>query len=171
MSPIADCGFPVVGMAPGADPPRFVLGKEILIQRGPTIPVEIGFNPGLVHPDPATVQAAVAAVHASPPASQLLDALIDTGAGDSCIDEDLATELQLPMVDQIETSGVHGQSKLNVYLGYIRIPSLSYVQYGRFTGARLHAGGQPHKALLGRTILQQMILVYDGRDGSVRLSV
>lgn len=170
MSPIADCGFPPVGLEPGATPPKVVFGKDLLIRKGPTIPVEIGFNPGLVHPDPATVQAAVAAVHASP-AAQLLDALIDTGAGDSCIDEDLATQLQLPMVDQIETSGVHGQSKLNVYLGYIRIPSLSFVQYGRFTGARLNAGGQPHKALLGRTMLNQMILVYDGRDGSVRLSV
>lgn len=171
MSPIADCGFPPVTFDATATPPGIIFGKDLLIRKGPTVPVEIGFNPGLIHPDPAMVQAAVAAVHAAPPASQLLDALIDTGAGESCIDEDLATQLQLPLVDQIQTAGVHGQSKLNVYLGYIRVPSLGFVEYGRFTGARLSAGGQPHRALLGRTMLQQMILVYDGRDGSVRLSV
>jgi len=168
--PIADCGFPPISLDNSVTPPKVVFGKDALIQKGPTVPVEIGFNPGLVHPDPATVQAAVAAVHAAP-AATLLDALIDTGAGDSCIDEDLAVQLQLPLVDQITTAGVHGSSNLNVYLGYIRIPAIGFVQYGRFTGAKLHAGGQPHKALLGRTLLQQMVLVYDGRDGTVRLAV
>jgi hypothetical protein len=30
---------------------------------------------------------------------------------------------------------------------------------------------QPHRALLGRTLFTEMILVYDGRDGSVRLAI
>lgn len=170
MSPIADCGFPPRSIIPGSSPAKLITGLELLIQKGPTIAVEIGFDQGLVHPDPAMVQAAVAAVRATPPAATQVEALIDTGALESCIDEDLATQLDLPMVDQIDASGVHGQSQLNVYLGYIRIISLDYLQYGKFTGARLNAGGQPHKALLGRTVLQGMILVYDGRDGSVRLA-
>jgi hypothetical protein len=32
------------------------------------------------------------------------------------------------------------------------------------------AGGQFHRALLGRTLLQNMLLVYDGRSGSVKLA-
>lgn len=120
MCPIADCGFPPFTVEPAhkeGDPPKIIFGKDMLIQKGPTIPVEIRFNPGLIHPDPAQVQAAVAAVHATPVPAKLLDALIDTGAGDSCIDETLAKELQLPLVDEINTPGVHGASKLNVYLG------------------------------------------------------
>jgi hypothetical protein len=38
-------------------------------------------------------------------------------------------------------------------------------------GVRLRAGNQPHQALIGRTLLAAMVLVYDGRDGSVRLAV
>lgn len=169
MSPVADCGFPQFSFVPGSNPPQILLGKDVLAQKGPTIPVEIGFNVGLTNPDPAIVQAAIVAVHAAAP-PQLLDALIDTGAGQSCIDEDVATQLQLPLVDQVEQSGVHGSAKLNRYLGYIRIPSLNFLEYGLFTGARLQAGGQPHKAIIGRTVLLRMILVYDGRDGSVRLA-
>ena len=38
-------------------------------------------------------------------------------------------------------------------------------------GVKLKAGNQPHQALLGRALFQGMLLVYDGRDGSVRLAV
>lgn len=174
MSPIADCGFPPIIVVPNTDPnqpPTIIPGPVQLVQKGPTVPVVIGFDPSLFHPDQATVQAAIAAVQAAAPPAQLLEALIDTGATESCIDEGLANELQLPIVDQVDASGVGGQHKLNLYLGYIRIVPLNFMQYGRFIGAKLSEGGQPHKALLGRTLLQRMILVYDGRDGSVRLSI
>ena len=75
------------------------------------------------------------------------------------------------MVDQVTSAGVGGSHQLSVYLGFIRIIPLNFVQYGRFTGAKLAADGQPHRALLGRTLLQGMILVYDGRVGTVRLAV
>lgn len=168
--PIADCGFPAISVEPNTNPPILIYGADKLIQKGPTVSVEIGFDPGLMHPDPVKVQAAVAAVNSAPPA-KLLDALIDTGAYDSCIDEDLAQKLELPLVDQVTTAGVGGQHQLNVYLGYIRIVPLNLVQYGRFTGAKLQAGGQPHMALIGRTVMKGMVLVYDGRDGTVRLAV
>jgi len=99
------------------------------------------------------------------------EALIDTGARDSCIDEELAKELQLPLIDQAPASGIDGMNTFNVYLGHIRIAALGFLQYGRFMGVKLKAGGQPQQALLGRTLLQSMILVYDGRDGTVRLAV
>ena len=142
----------------------------MLVATGPTIAVEIGFNQDLFHADPAVVQQAIASAHAQPPA-QLVDALIDTGAVESCIDEDLAKELQLPLIDQAEGSGIGGTEKFNIYLGYIRIAALGFLQYGRFMGVRLRAGKQPHQALLGRSVFKDMILVYDGRDGSVRLAI
>jgi predicted aspartyl protease len=169
--PIADCGFPAAFTVPGTDPPQVVSGRDLLIQHGPTAWVEIGFNPDLFHADVAVVQRAIATVQAQPVSNQLVGALIDTGATESCIDEELAQELQLPLIDRQDGSGIGGTDQFNVYLGHIRIAALRFVQYGRFMGVKLTAGDQPHRALLGRTLLQGMILVYDGRDGSVRLAV
>jgi predicted aspartyl protease len=138
--------------------------------KGPTTAVEIGFNQDLFHSDAAIVQQAIASAHAQPP-SRLVEALIDTGATDSCIDEELAKELQLPLIDHWDGSGIGGTEKFNVYLGHIRIAALGFIQYGRFMGVKLRAGKQPHQALLGRTVFRDMILVYDGRDGSVRLAI
>jgi len=100
---------------------------------------------------------------------QNVPALIDTGAGESCIDEDLAQQLQLPLINQVQTSGVHGPGQLNVYLAYIAIPALNTTQAGAFVGAKLTAGGQIHQALIGRTFLKDALLVYDGRSGSVKI--
>jgi predicted aspartyl protease len=97
-------------------------------------------------------------------------ALIDTGATMSCIDDQLAQQLGLPLINQVQSPGVHGSAPLNVYLAYLLIPSLSVAQTGEFIGANMAAGGQFHRALLGRTLLQNMLLVYDGRSGSVKLA-
>jgi hypothetical protein len=165
---IADCGFapiiPIVG--PGGQV-QIRTGQQMLAIKGPTILVEVDFDASIFHADPAKIQAAIAAKPAAP---QLVEALIDTGAMESCIDEDLAIALQLPLIDEGEASGVGGKDKFNVYLGHIRIAALNYFQFGRFLGAKLQKGNQPHKAILGRTVLQGMILIYDGRNGSCKLA-
>lgn len=166
--PIADCGFPPYQVL-GTTPPRVMTGAQALIAKGPTAAVEIGFNPGLFQPDPGAVKQAVASIGAQPPAL-LVEALIDTGARESCIDEELAKQLQLPLVDRWKCSGVGGQEEFDVFLGHVRIAALGFIQFGRFLGARLRAGNQPHQALLRRTVLASMILLYDGRDGSVKLA-
>jgi predicted aspartyl protease len=168
--PIASCGFAPFVVVPGTNPPRVIPGRDALVFKGPTTAVEIGFNPDLFHADPAIVQQAIAVAHGQP-LSQLVEALIDTGASDSCVDEELAQQLQLPLIDHQDGSGIGGTEKFNVYLGHIRIAALGYIQYGRFMGVKLKAGNQPHQAILGRTVFRDMILVYDGRDGSVRLAV
>jgi predicted aspartyl protease len=169
--PIVEGGFPAtVAVTLPDGSVQNVTGQMMLIAKGPTIQVEVGFEPGIFHPDPAQVQAAIAAVAAAP-AAQLVEALIDTGAGDCSIDEDLAQQLKLPLVDKQDGSGIGGREKFNVYLGHIRISSLGHIQYGRFMGVKLAAGGQPHRVLLGRTMLQSMILVYDGKTGNVKIAV
>lgn len=168
--PIANCGFPLATPVPGTDPPQFISGRDALVMKGPTTGVEIGFNPDFFHSDPAAQQQHFATALAQP-AAKLVEALIDTGASDSCIDEELAQQLQLPLIDQEDGSGIGGKETFNVYLGHIRIVALGIIQYGRFMGVKLRAGNQPHQALLGRTLFQGMILFYDGRDGSVRLAV
>jgi predicted aspartyl protease len=142
----------------------------MLIMKGPTTMVEVDFDANLFHNDPVQVQAAVAA-RPQPAAPQLVEALIDTGAGESCIDEDLAQALQLPLIDEGEASGVGGKEKFNIYLGHIRIVALNHFQYGRFMGVRLQQGGQPHKAILGRSLMQNMLLFYDGKTGTCKLAL
>lgn len=150
---IADCGFPPLLSIPDTDPPETVPGRDLLVQHGPTAWVEIGFSAELFDPDADVVRRAIADIHAQPISNQLVGALIDTGATESCIDEELAQQLQLPLIDRQHGSGIGGIEQFNVYLGHIRIAALGYLQYGRFMGVRLAAGEQPHRALLGRTLL------------------
>ena len=97
-------------------------------------------------------------------------AFIDTGASESCIDEDIAIQLQLPVVDIIQIAGVGGAQEHNVYAAEVTIPGLEFKQYGRFAGVHLLDGGQQHGVLLGRSFLQTMIMVYDGRRGHVSIA-
>jgi hypothetical protein len=161
--PIVEVGFAGLPIAGAAD---------ALERLGPTIHVEIGFNPMTfatlagVAPPPAVPQGAPLI----PP--QLVPALIDTGAQQSMIDEALAVQLALPLVNQQPVAGVGGQHVANVYLAHIFIPSLGgQGQFGAFMGAHLQAGGQLHRALIGRTLLRNTLLIYDGERGSVRISI
>jgi hypothetical protein len=137
--PIVEVGFAASAVA---SPP------DALVAIGPTISVEIGFEP--------TTYAALAGGRApvviqpgqtfAPP--QLVPALIDTGAQQSMIDEALATQLGLPLINQQPVSGVGGAHTANVYLAHLVIPVLGgNAQFGAFMGAQLSAGGQFHKAL------------------------
>jgi hypothetical protein len=161
--PIVEVGFAgLPGIANAADALVFV---------GPGITVEIGFDPTTFAtlagiPIPAPVPGAVPA----PTIPQVVLALIDTGAQQSMIDEALAIQLALPLVNRQPYAGVGGPGTANVYLAHITIPLLGTTQYGAFMGAQLQAGGQSHLALIGRTLLRGTLLVYDGEKGSVRIA-
>jgi predicted aspartyl protease len=125
---------------------------------GPSILVDIGF-------DPAWRAGKI-------PASTDRDivALIDTGAQECFIDCDLAGYLRLPMVDRREVAGSLGKHEVDVYLAQIYIPTLDFIQYGKFAGAYLNRGGLQYGILMGRTFLEKFVLVYDGRSGRVTLT-
>lgn len=146
----ADCGF--------SDDAES--GSSLLSRFGPTLGVRIGFDP------------AFRPAGQAPPAlpADQLPALVDTGAAQSCIDNDLALVRHLPVVDRQEIAGAHGSAEVNMYLGQIRVPSLQVTIYGRFAGVALRAGGQAHFALIGRTFLRYFAMTYDGRTGIVTLS-
>jgi predicted aspartyl protease len=144
------CGFDdILGGATGGD---------LLIFYGPTLVVNIGFDP------------AYKAGGVPVPGIIGISALVDTGATESCIDSALASQLNLPIVDRRMISGVHGRQEVNIHLAQVHIPSLAHTIYGAFAGVHLVAGGQPHKALIGRTFLQGYTMVYEGRTGTVTLS-
>ena len=143
--------MPTVNLAP--------TNPDELVVVGPTLEVQIGFDPG--HwPNGASLPAVP---------QTLYPALLDTGAFTSCIDADLASELDLIVVDRQWISGVGGSLEVNVYAAQFVIPSLPWVIYGEFAGVNLQAGGQRHAALIGRTFLRHQRLVYDGRTGTVTL--
>jgi hypothetical protein len=135
-------------------------GCDLLRLNGPTLLVDIGFDPNF-QPNPGAVPA---------PGVRGLPALVDTGASESCIDNLLATALKLPIVDRRFISGSAGSHQVNVYLAQVHIPSLAFTIYGRFAGVDLVAGGQAHGALIGRLFLSAFTMIYEGRTGTVILS-
>jgi predicted aspartyl protease len=97
-------------------------------------------------------------------------ALVDTGAMESCIDSDLAMQVNLPIVDRRHIAGAHGAKEVNVHLAHIHVPSLAFTLHGLFCAVDLAAGGQRHRALIGRTFLKHFTMIYEGRTGTVTLS-
>ncbi len=99
-----------------------------------------------------------------------IQALVDTGASESCIDNLLAVQLNLPIVDRRPISGVRGSHTTNMYLAQIQVPALKFNINGIFAGVELKDGLMVHSALIGRTFLQNFIMIYEGQTGSVTLS-
>src|ERR1035437_1055782 len=131
------CGFNSV--------PGGTSGGDLLVSFGPTLAVNIGFDAGW---NPATMGSVPT------PGITGIHALVDTGASESCIDSLLATQLNLPVVDRRSIAGIGGSQEVNVYLAQVHIPALNWTIYGLFSGVHLAAGGQQHRALIGRTFLQ-----------------
>ena len=132
----------------------------MLVQYGPTLNVDIGFDPNLQPNDIGLPDLAIKGVHA----------LVDTGATASCIDSGLAMGLNLPIIDRQKVGGIGGEHEVNMHLAHIVVPGLGKCISGAFAGVNLIAGGQPHVALIGRTFLQHFTLVYEGRTGAVSIT-
>jgi predicted aspartyl protease len=138
--------------APGESP------ADLLLRFGPTVWVDIGLKsragPGS-EPDLP---------------EKRVKALIDTGAGGDCIDEELARKLRLPIHDEGEISGVGGRHRAFIYTARIYIPGLKKLLFQPFTGVKLYEGEQWHRVILGRSFLRQYKLAYDGRTGEAHIS-
>lgn len=97
-------------------------------------------------------------------------ALIDTGAGGDCIDDELARRLGLPVTDEGEISGVGGRQHAFIYTARVYVPTLDRLLFQPFTGVKLEEGGQWHRLILGRTFLRHYRMDYDGASGQVEIS-
>jgi hypothetical protein len=147
------CGFD--------DIPGGGTGRQLLVAYGPTRMTDIGFDPAFQIGKPPLIPV---------PGMRGIQALVDTGASESCIDSLLAARLNLPVVDRRVISGVHGRQEVQIHLAQVHVPTLAFTIYGTFAGVHLVSGGQPHQALIGRTFLQHYTMVYEGRTGTVMLS-
>jgi hypothetical protein len=150
--PKTECGF--ITVAGGAN------GKDLLVSYGPTLFVDIGFDAAF---KPGQGRIPI-------PGLTKIRALVDSGATESCIDSLLAAQLNLPIIDRKTFSGIGGKHEVNIHLAQVHVPSLNFTLYGSFAGVHLEAGGQWHKALIGRTFLQHYTMIYNGKTGAVSLS-
>lgn len=133
---------------------------ELLAAHGATLPAQVGFDrrflPGFgMRPELPT---------------EPYQALIDTGAATTCIDSALAARLGLPVVDQKIVASPLGPGEMNLHLAQMILPGLDATFYGEFFGAHLAAGGQPHSILIGRDLLRNFVLHYNGITGAVTLA-
>lgn len=104
-----------------------------------------------------------------PPVAGL--ALVDTGAAMTCVDQDAANELQLPVVDVVTMSSAsHAKHPANVYPIRIGIAGLTVaINAPRAIGAALKAQGLI--ALIGRDVLAYGTLFYNGIAGEITLAI
>lgn len=98
-------------------------------------------------------------------------ALIDTGASGTCIDEAVAQQLNLPAIDVVQiASASENSSRQNVYPVGFELAGLSVgIDAHRAVGAPLQSQGII--ALIGRDVLQNCTLHYNGPSGQITISV
>ena len=98
-------------------------------------------------------------------------ALIDTCATTTCIDEEAARQLKLPVVNVVTVaSASHSSTQHNVYPIQISIAGLPItINAPGAIGAPLAAQG--HLLLIGRDVLQHCALFYNGLTGKFTLSI
>ena len=146
------CGYMNI---PGGTP-----AQDLLSLWGPQILVDIGFDPtySFVAGGPLPI-----------PGKTGLSALVDTGAGESCIDSLLAAQLNLPITDKRLQAGAHGAKEVNIHMAQVHVPALGFTIYGEFASVDLRIGGQSIDALIGRSFLQHFKMIYDGTTGDVEL--
>lgn len=130
---------------------------DLLVQIGPTLLVDIGLKSRAAPGERPDLD------------GKRIKALIDTGAGGDCIDEDLAQELRLPITEVGEISGVGGRHQACIYTARLYVPALSRLLFQQFTGVKLTEGRQFQRVLLGRTFLRHYRLIYDGMTGQVEV--
>jgi hypothetical protein len=131
---------------------------DLLERLGPTLLVDIGLKSRSIAGDQPDLPL------------KGVRALIDTGAGGDCIDDELARSLGLPMTDEGEISGIGGRQHAFIYTARIFVPQLNRLLFQPFTGVKLQEGQQWHRVILGRTFLRPFSMRYDGPTGVVDIS-
>ena len=98
-------------------------------------------------------------------------ALIDTGATFSAVDQAVMTSLGVPPVGQIHSGTAGGQVRMNQYPARFMFSNLGTVSLAfeatRATGVQLT--GQGLIALIGRDVLANLLFFYNGPLGTVSM--
>jgi predicted aspartyl protease len=97
-------------------------------------------------------------------------ALIDTGASHTCIDDEAAKRLSLPVIDvAMMTSASHTATQQNIYPVQIDIMGMVGISSARTMGANLSPQGL--LMLIGRDVLMHGLLIYNGATGQISFAI
>lgn len=140
-----------------------VPGGIALWQRGPVLQVSVTV---------AQTVAQILAQQGKPSPAPLSGfGLIDTGASVTCVDQEAAQQLGVPVVDVVSMcSASDPATQQNVYPIQIEVVGVPIrFQAPRAIGAALKAQGL--LLLIGRDVLQVCTLFYNGLTGAITLSI
>ena len=130
---------------------------NLLAPNGPALPIEISI------PDSYVDLLQIASIPIPSPLSG--SALIDTGARFTAVDINVLQQLGIDPVSTIEVITPSGREIQGIYMVRIGFVGTSIPPFQPWwvTGSQLQAFG--HIALIGRDILNQSLMVYDGKHG------
>lgn len=137
-----------------------------LLINGPVIAIEISIPSALAN---------FYTTHKLPiPAPKIGFGLIDTGATRTCVDQSVISSLGVSPVGTATSGTASGPSTHNLYPTHVRfIEENIDIDFNQCMGVNLtgqNAMGQPLIALIGRDILSNFLLVYNGPAGMFTLS-
>jgi len=164
--PIFEFGFSGLPTKPDGSPQlgaRQVPIPQALQQCGPCIPVQISIA--------AKVAAALQKVGSAAPPPQNGLALIDTGATISGVDARAVQALGLQPIGVKKVFTARGAAQQPVYAATFAFPNTNIpaINFGELLGVDLAdqriqlIGNQPLIAVIGREILANFLLIYNGR--------
>jgi hypothetical protein len=133
-----------------------------LALRGPVVPVAIGVSPVL--------SVVLQSLGREIPDPVVGWALIDTGATYCAVDEQVVQSLNIPPYGVSESITPAGPANQLNYAASISFPGtpLPNINFTDFIGCQIAAGGIV--ALIGRSVLRDFVMVYNGPGGSVSLA-
>lgn len=168
--PVHKGSHPLAGV-PVGNPPRVLHGSYLLKLAGPILPVQVDLPSALSTKlllSGQTIPSPVAGV-----------ALIDTGASHTCVDERTVQRLGLQPINVTTMRGATGSAPTCEYLARLTFPGtpLQARDPASVLGVKLNglAAGNydgyqgPFIVLIGRDVLADCVLTYDGPQGTFTL--
>ena len=151
-------------LQPGPNGPT--LGGQAFMQQGPITPVEVTVPAELMDFFNKAGQSL------PPPCSGV--ALIDTGAGRTCIDVSVVEQLNLNPISAVQVITASGLALQGTYAAKIRLPVMkmdidfSSVLSVNLAGQKIQ--GMPVIVLIGRDLLANCVFIYNGQVGNFILA-
>jgi len=138
----------------------FAQVTEEFRKRGAILSVQVGI--------PSALAAQMQAQGQTPPPPEEISAIVDTGASITAIDVGVAQRLGLQATGSIDIAGATGQASQPLFAAMFRIPD-PFIEWDPITLSGAQLPGAPFAMLLGRNILCNMTLSYDGKRGRFSL--
>jgi predicted aspartyl protease len=149
--------------ATGNDGNKYKLSpRDALLLRGPVFQVTLGLADNIAQ------QIILQGLAIPEPISGW--ALLDTGASSTCIDDAAAQRLKLPVINKVKmSSATHDAIDSNVYPALISFTGTP-IKVNALSAIGANLASQDLIALLGRDLLQNFNVFYNGAVGQITLS-